>query len=79
MMFDSTNSESNGGQRPLGIPVVRDRVVQTAVLLILEPIFETDFLNCSYGFRPERSCRDALEEIRKNIEEGRVVVYDADL
>jgi RNA-directed DNA polymerase len=71
--------KSNGGQRPLGIPVIRDRVVQTAVLLIVEPIFETDFLNCSYGFRPERSCKDALDEMRKNIEEGRTTIYDADL
>ena len=71
--------KSNGGQRPLGIPVIRDRVVQTALLLIVEPIFETDFLNCSYGFRPERSCKDALDEIRKNIEEGRTTIYDADL
>jgi RNA-directed DNA polymerase len=71
--------KANGGQRPLGIPVIRDRVVQTALLLTVEPIFETDFLNCSYGFRPERSCKDALDEIRKNIEEGRTTVYDADL
>lgn len=71
--------KSNGGQRPLGIPVIRDRIVQTALLLIVEPIFETDFLNCSYGFRPERSCKDALEEIRENIEEGRTAIYDADL
>lgn len=71
--------KSNGGQRPLGIPVIRDRVVQTALLLIVEPIFESDFLNCSYGFRPERSCKDALEEIRTNIEAGRTTIYDADL
>jgi RNA-directed DNA polymerase len=71
--------KANGGQRPLGIPVIRDRVVQTALLLIVEPIFEADFQNCSYGFRPERSCKDALGEIRKNIEDGRTAVYDADL
>jgi len=69
----------DGGQRPLGIPTIRDRVAQTAALLILEPIFEADFLDCSYGFRPERSAKDALEEIRKNIEGGRAAVYDADL
>lgn len=71
--------KSNGGQRPLGIPVIRDRVVQTALLLIVEPIFETDFLECSYGFRPKRSCKDALEEIKTNIEAGRTAIYDADL
>lgn len=71
--------KANGGQRPLGIPVIRDRVVQTALLLIVEPIFEADFMDCSYGFRPERSCKDALGEIRQNIIEGRTAVYDADL
>jgi RNA-directed DNA polymerase len=65
--------------RPLGIPTVRDRVVQMAVLLILEPIFEADFLDCSFGFRPKRSAHQALEEIRKNLQAGRREVYDADL
>ena len=71
--------KANGGHRPLGIPVIRDRVIETAVLLILEPIFEADFLDCSFGFRPERSAHDALGEIRKNVNEGRTAVYDADL
>lgn len=71
--------KANGGQRPLGIPVIRDRVVQTALVLIVEPIFEADFLDCSYGFRPKRSAKDALGEIRENLKEGRTVVYDADL
>lgn len=69
----------NGKQRPLGIPTVRDRVVQAAVLLILEPIFEADFLDSSFGFRPGRSAHQALEEIRKNLQAGRREVYDADL
>ncbi|MCX5741534.1 MAG: reverse transcriptase domain-containing protein, partial [Proteobacteria bacterium] len=56
--------KSNGGRRPLGIPTVRDRVVQTAAKLILEPIFEADFKDCSYGFRPGRSATQALEAIR---------------
>src|SRR5438874_352860 len=56
-----------------------DRVVQTAVVLILEPIFESDFLDCSYGFRPGRSAHDALEVIRQNLVNGRCTVYDADM
>jgi RNA-directed DNA polymerase len=71
--------KANGGQRPLGIPVIGDRVVQTAALLILEPIFEADFLNCSFGFRPKRSAHGALDEIKKNVGEERTAVYDADL
>jgi RNA-directed DNA polymerase len=71
--------KANGKMRPLGIPTVRDRVVQTATLLILEPIFEEDFEECSYGFRPGRSAHDALEEIRGYIKSGFCAVYDADL
>jgi RNA-directed DNA polymerase len=71
--------KSNGGQRPLGIPTIKDRIAQTAALLILEPIFEADFLECSFGFRPQRSAHDALEEIKRNIKEGRTAIYDADL
>src|SRR5215470_14228562 len=71
--------KANGKLRPLGIPTVRDRVVQMAALLILEPIFEADFLDCSYGFRPGRSAHQALEEIRGHLQAGYQVVYDADL
>ena len=69
----------NGKQRPLGIPNVRDRVVQAAVLLIIEPIFEADFEDSSYGFRPERSAHDALAKVRAAIQRGQTEVYDADL
>jgi RNA-directed DNA polymerase len=71
--------KANGKLRPLGIPNVRDRVVQAAVLLILEPIFEVDFLDCSFGFRPGRSAHQALETIRQNLAAGRCSVYDADV
>jgi RNA-directed DNA polymerase len=71
--------KANGKLRPLGIPCVRDRVVQMAVLLVVEPIFEVDFLDCSHGFRPGRRAQGAMEEIRKNLDIGRREVYDADL
>jgi RNA-directed DNA polymerase len=71
--------KANGKMRPLGIPTVRDRVVQMATLLILEPIFEADFEDCSYGFRPGRSAHQALEEIRGHVKAGYQAVYDADL
>jgi RNA-directed DNA polymerase len=69
----------DGRERPLGIPCVRDRVVQTATLMILEPIFEADFEECSYGFRPGRSAHQALAAIREHVKSGRKEVYDADL
>lgn len=69
----------NGKLRPLGIPTVRDRVVQTAAKLILEPIFEADFEECSYGFRPGRSAHQALEAVRAALQGGLNTVYDADL
>jgi RNA-directed DNA polymerase len=69
----------DGRLRPLGIPTVRDRVVQTATKLILEPIFEADFLDSSFGFRPGRSAHQALDSIRASLASGRKEVYDADL
>jgi RNA-directed DNA polymerase len=69
----------DGRLRPLGIPTIRDRVVQTAALLILEPIFEADFQDCSHGYRPGRSARGALEQIDRNLRQGYTAVYDADL
>jgi RNA-directed DNA polymerase len=69
--------KANGKMRPLGIPTVRDRVVQMATLLILEPIFEADFEDCSYGFRPNRSAHQALKEIRYQLKLGYQAVYRA--
>lgn len=71
--------KADGSKRPLGIPTLRDRLVQMAALLILEPIFEADFLDCSYGFRTGKSSHDALQAIRQHVKEGRAEVYDADL
>jgi RNA-directed DNA polymerase len=71
--------KANGKERPLGIPTVKDRIVQQAVLLILEPIFEADFEDCSYGFRPGRKAHDALAEIRQTLKAGFTEVLDADL
>jgi group II intron reverse transcriptase/maturase len=68
-----------GRTRPLGIPTVRDRVAQMAATLVLEPIFEADFLPCSYGFRPKRSATQALETLRRRGARGGNHVLDADL
>ena len=68
-----------GTVRPLGIPAVKDRIVQTAVKLVLEPIFECEFLETSYGFRPGRGCKDALREVDRLLKAGYTQVVDADL
>ena len=71
--------KGDGRTRPLGIPTVKDRIVQTAVKFVLEPIFEATFRPMSYGFRPGRGCRDALREVDTLIKEGYTFVVDADL
>ena len=71
--------KADGKRRPLGIPTVRDRVVQTAAKLVLEPIFEADFKSTSYGFRPKRSATMALETLRKRGAKGGNHVLDADI
>jgi RNA-directed DNA polymerase len=71
--------KGDGRTRPLGIPTVKDRIVQTAVKFTLEPIFEATFCAGSYGFRPGRGCRDALREVARLIGEGYAFVVDADL
>lgn len=68
-----------GGRRPLGIPTVRDRVAQQAAKLVLEPIFEADFVPCSYGFRPKRSATQAMERLRVGFIEGRVFAVEFDI
>lgn len=69
----------DGSKRPLGIPTVRDRVAQQAAKIVLEPIFEADFLPVSYGFRPKRSATDAMEAIRVAFPRGGVFVFEADI
>jgi len=71
--------KAGGKTRPLGIPTVRDRIVQTAVKRVIEPIFEKEFLPMSYGFRPGRGCKDALRDVDKYLKEGYTHVVDADL
>jgi RNA-directed DNA polymerase len=71
--------KADGKQRPLGIPTVRDRVVQMAAKIVIEPIFEADFQPCSYGFRPKRSATQALEAIREAGNRGMNFVVDADI
>ncbi len=71
--------KANGGERPLGIPNIRDRVVQTATKLVLEPIFEADFDADSFGFRPKRNAHQALTELRAALESGMCWVLDADV
>jgi len=68
-----------GKTRPLGIPAVKDRIVQTALKMVIEPIFEWDFVDASYGFRPGRGCKDALREVDQLIKAGYTHVVDADL
>lgn len=72
-------AKGDGGTRPLGIPAVKDRIVQAAVKLVIEPIFEASFREGSYGFRPGRGCHDALREVDGLLEEGFTFVVDADL
>jgi RNA-directed DNA polymerase len=69
----------DGRLRPLGIPTVRDRVAQMAVLLVIEPIFEADFEGCSFGFRPGRNAHQAVDQVQAALKAGRTEVYDADL
>jgi len=71
--------KANGGKRPLGVPTIRDRVAQMVCKMIIEPIFEADFEECSYGFRPGRSSKDAMKAIKEHLQSGKTEVLDADL
>ncbi len=71
--------KSDGGKRPLGIPAVRDRVAQQAAKLVLEPVFEADFLPCSFGFRPRRSATMAMERLRTGFIAGCQFVAEFDI
>jgi len=71
--------KGDGKTRPLGIPTVKDRIVQQAVRLVIEPIFESGFCDGSYGFRPERGSKDALREVDRRLKAGYTHVVDADL
>jgi RNA-directed DNA polymerase len=66
-------------QRPLGIPTVTDRIAETALRLTIEPIFEKKFMECSYGFRPKRSTKDALRRVQQHLDAGRTFVVDIDI
>ncbi|MEW6712941.1 MAG: group II intron reverse transcriptase/maturase, partial [Candidatus Riflebacteria bacterium] len=66
-------------KRPLGIPTIRDRIVQRALQMVLEPIFENEFAECSYGFRPGRGCKDALRQVEKSLDSDQMWVVDGDI
>src|SRR6202049_1876374 len=71
--------KANGGERPLGIPTIRDRVAQTAAKIVIEPIFEADFEDNAYGYRPARGAVDAVKEVHRHLCRGYADVVDADL
>src|SRR3984893_12379802 len=71
--------KANGGERPLGIPTIRDRVIQTAAKIVIEPIFEADFEDNAYGYRPARGAVDAVKEVHRHLRRGYADVVDADL
>ena len=71
--------KSDGNQRPLGIPTIRDRVAQMAVKLVIEPIFEADFCESSYGFRPKKSAHDAVDDVAFSLHTGYTEIIDADI
>ena len=71
--------KASGGKRPLGIPTIKDRVVQMAVKIVIEPIFEADFQENSYGFRPKRNAHQAVDDVKRHLLQGKTEVIDADI
>ncbi|MCX6162323.1 MAG: reverse transcriptase domain-containing protein [Ignavibacteriae bacterium] len=71
--------KANGGERPLGIPTIKDRIVQMSCKMVIEPIFEADFEDTNYGFRPKRSASQAITKIKENLQAGLTEIYDADI
>jgi group II intron reverse transcriptase/maturase len=71
--------KANGGKRPLGIPTIKDRIVQMSCKMVIEPIFEADLEDTNYGFRPKKSASQAIEKIKENLQEGLTEIYDADI
>lgn len=71
--------KAGGGERPLGIPAVKDRIVQTALKMVIEPLFENEFVDHSYGFRPLRGCKDALRQVDECLKTGQTWAVDADM
>jgi len=71
--------KADGGKRPLGIPTIRDRIAQMAVKIVIEPIFEADFQDSSYGFRPKRSAHQAVDDVTEHLFQGKMNIIDADI
>ena len=71
--------KANGERRPLGIPTIKDRIVQKACLMIIEPIYKAYFEEESYGFRPKRSAKQAITKLKENLKRGNTVIYDIDI
>lgn len=71
--------KANGGKRPLGIPTIKDRIVQMSCKMVIEPIFEADFEDTNYGFRPKRDASQAVTKIKENLQNGLTEIYDADI
>jgi hypothetical protein len=77
--FSLIDKPGRAEKRPLGIPTVTDRVVRAAVKMVMEPIFENRFARCSYGFRPGRGCKDALQRVDELLKAGNTHVVDVDI
>jgi group II intron reverse transcriptase/maturase len=78
-LYGGLYPEGKRRQRPLGIPTIKDRVVQMAVKIVIEPIFEADFQDNSYGFRPKRSAHQAVDDVKEHLLRGKIDVIDADI